>query len=331
VTQQSADPSGIRIERHLTDADLVATLRTDVAAGLTAAEPYTSPKYLYDARGSELFEQITELPEYYPTRREREILHDRAGEIAELSGADTVVELGSGSSTKTRLVLDALTAHGTLSDYVAVDVSESALVGAAQALGADYPGLAVHPVVADLERHLHLLPRGKRTLALFLGGTIGNLLPAERAAFLAGVHGWLAPGDFLLMGTDLVKDTGRLVAAYDDAAGVTAAFDLNLLSVLENQLGAKLDADAFAHRSVWVPEQEWIEMRLVAQRDTAIEVPELDVRTELAAGEHLRTEVSAKFRRERVDAELEAAGFDLAGWWTDAAGDFAVSLARVAD
>jgi L-histidine N-alpha-methyltransferase len=323
------------LERHLTDDDLLATMRTDVASGLTADPPALPPKYFYDARGSELFEEITELPEYYPTRTERAVLEARAAEIAELTQADTLVELGSGSSTKTRLVLDALERSGSLHRYVPVDVSESALEGAAAALRSDYPDLLVQPVVADLERHLHLLPGGGRRLALFLGGTIGNLLPVERAAFLAAVHEWLDPGDHLLVGTDLVKDPARLVAAYDDAAGVTAAFNRNVLRVLRASLGARVDVDAFEHRAVWDADQEWVEMRLRALRDTAIDVDELDLRVPFTAGSELRTEVSAKFRRERVEAELEAAGFSLAAWWTgadpkgsDSAEDFAVSLAR---
>ncbi|MFP5334161.1 MAG: L-histidine N(alpha)-methyltransferase [Actinomycetes bacterium] len=321
---------GTRLERHLTDDDLVATLCSDVAAGLTARPPTLPPKYFYDARGSELFEQITRLPEYYPTRREAEVLAARADDIAGLTGASTVVELGSGSSTKTRLVLDALSRAGTLETYVPVDVSESALLGAAEALRPDYPALDVRPVVADLERHLHLLPRQGRRLAMFLGGTIGNLLPAERAAFLAGVHEWLAPGDHLLLGTDLVKDSARLVAAYDDEAGVTAEFNRNVLQVLRTTLDAQVDVDAFEHRAVWDADNEWIEMRLRAVRETAIDVPELGVRADFAAGDEMRTEVSAKFRRDRVAAELDAAGFALAAWWTDEAGDFAVSLARCA-
>jgi L-histidine N-alpha-methyltransferase len=333
------------LERHLTDEDLAAALRTDVVAGLTATPRSLPPKYFYDARGSELFEDITRLDEYYPTRTEKAVLEAHAEDVARLSGADTLVELGSGSSAKTRLLLDALRAEGSLRRYVPVDVSDSALVGAITDLRAEYPDVEVLGVVADLERHVHLLPDGGRRLAVFLGGTIGNLLPAERAAFLAALHEWLAPGDHLLLGTDLVKDPQRLVTAYDDAAGVTAEFNRNVLHVLRRELGARVEVDDFAHRAVWDADDEWIEMRLRAVRDTVIDVDALDLHVPFAAGDELRTEVSAKFRRERVEAELDAAGFTLAAWWTapdphrgagdtahdDAgadAGDFAVSLAR---
>jgi L-histidine N-alpha-methyltransferase len=328
VSQQAPSPQTVVLERHLTDDDLAATLRTDVAAGLSGTPRTLPPKYFYDARGSELFEDITRLPEYYPTRTERAVLEAHADDAARLTGADTLVELGSGSSEKTRLLLDALQRAGSLRRYVPVDVSAAALEAAVHALLREYPGLQVQGVVADLERHLHLLPAGGRRLVAFLGGTIGNLLPAERAAFLAALHEWLEPGDHLLLGTDLVKDPGRLVAAYDDAAGVTAEFNRNVLQVLRRELDADVVVDDFAHHAVWDAEHEWIEMRLRAMRDTVIDIAELDLRVPFAAGEELRTEVSVKFRREGVEGELEAAGFGLAAWWTDDAGDFAVSLAR---
>lgn len=301
-----------------------AALRADVARGLTRSPKQLPPKWFYDARGSELFERITELPEYYPTRAEREILHRRAGEIAEATGARTLVELGSGSSEKTRLLLRALP---ELAWYVPVDVSESALTGAGQALADEHPELTVHALVADFQSGL-TLPRapGPRLVA-FLGGTIGNLLPDERVVFLAAVADLLSPGDALLLGTDLVKDEATLVAAYDDARGVTAQFNKNVLAVINRELGADFDPDDFDHVAVWNSADEWIEMRLRARTEHTVKIPALDLLVHFAAGEELRTEVSAKFRWERVRGELATAGFDLRQWWTDEAGRFALSLA----
>jgi L-histidine N-alpha-methyltransferase len=314
------------LERHL-DADyLETTLRADVAEGLTAEPKRLRPVWFYDERGSELFEEITRLPEYYPTRAEREILVGRAPAIAEATGAQTLVELGSGSSEKTRLLLDALRDAGTLETYVPVDVSDSALLSAAQALRAEYPGLAVHGVVADFTAHLGLLPTGGKRLVAFLGSTIGNLVPAERAAFLAELRGALEPGDALLLGTDLVKDEATLVAAYDDSAGVTAEFNRNVLRVLNRQLGADFDPDNFAHVALWDAEHEWIEMRLRSLNAQLVKVTALDLVVDFAAGEELRTEISAKFRREGVQRELAGAGFELQHWWTDLADRFALSL-----
>lgn len=314
------------LQRHLRPEDLREALRADVRAGLTAEPKSLPPKWFYDARGSQLFEEITRLPEYYQTRAESSILRAHAAEMAVLAGADTLVELGSGTSEKTRLLLDAMGAAGTLTRFVPVDVDAWVLEQAATQLAVDYPDVAVHAVVGDFEQHLGLLPRGGRRLIAFLGGTIGNLRPRARARFLAELAAATAPGDALLLGTDLVKPAARLVPAYDDAAGVTAAFDLNVLAVVNRELGADFDLDAFRHRAVWVADEGWIEMRLESLRDQEVVVADLGLTVAFAAGEELLTETSAKFTRERITAELAAAGLDLRRWWTDPAGDFGVSL-----
>ncbi|MCP2163806.1 L-histidine N(alpha)-methyltransferase [Goodfellowiella coeruleoviolacea] len=310
-------------------ADQVAALlRADVHTGLTSRPKWLPPKWFYDTRGSELFDQITELPEYYPTRAERSVLAAAAGVIAARTGAHTLVELGSGSSAKTRLLLDALRAEGTLRWFVPLDVSASALTASAAAITADYPGLAVHGVVGDFTEHLGVLPGEGTRMVAFLGGTIGNLLPDERIKFLRSVRDVLAPGEWLLLGTDLVKDPGVLVRAYDDARGVTAEFNRNVLRVLNRELGATFEVSAFQHVALWDAEREWIEMRLRAERDMTVQVPDLDLVVSFDQGEELRTEISAKFRRERVAAELAEAGFGLRHWWTDDQRRFGVSLAR---
>jgi L-histidine Nalpha-methyltransferase len=316
----------LTIDNHLSAGHLEAALRADVMSGLAATPKRLRPAWFYDARGSELFEEITRLPEYYPTRAEREILVEHAGDIAASAGADTLVELGSGSSEKTRLLLAAMRSVGTLRRYVPVDVSESALLNAAHALRADHPELAVHAVVADFGAHLRELPRGGRRLVAFLGSTIGNLVPDERAAFLLDLYGTLSPGDAFLLGTDLVKDPAVLVAAYDDAAGVTAEFNANVLNVLNRELGADFDPSAFAHRALWDPEREWIEMRLRSLREQSVKLPAVDLVAHFSEGEEIRTEISAKFRPEGVRAELAASGFDQRHWWTDRAGRFGLSL-----
>jgi dimethylhistidine N-methyltransferase len=251
-----------QIDVHLTPDYAARSLREDVRAGLTADPKWLPPKWFYDARGSELFEQITRLPEYYPTRAEREILQTRAGEIAAITKAHTLVELGSGSSEKTRLLLDGLRDHGTLTTFVPLDVSESALREAADAINVDYPTLGVHGVVGDFTAHLDKLPGDPPRIVAFLGGTIGNLIPAERETFYTSVRDVLEPGEWLLLGTDLVKDPQTLVAAYDDRAGVTAEFNRNVLRVINRQLGADFDVDAFSHVALWDAENEWIEMHL---------------------------------------------------------------------
>ncbi|SCG16107.1 L-histidine Nalpha-methyltransferase [Micromonospora echinofusca] len=318
----SAEP----LEIHLEEQDLGRSLREDVRTGLTAEEKWLPPKWFYDARGSELFEEITRLPEYYPTRAERAVLAERAATIAELTGAKTLIELGSGSSEKTRLLLDAFTRRGGLGTFVPLDVSVSALRQSTAEIAADYPGLRVRGIVGDFTRHLERLPTGGRRLVLFLGGTIGNLLPAERARFLAAMRAALEPGDWLLIGTDLVKDPAVVVPAYDDAAGVTAEFNRNVLRVVNRELGADFDPDGFAHVALWDAEREWIEMRLRARRPMRVRV--LDLTVTFAEGEELRTEVSAKFRPEGVAAELGAARFAAHDFWTDPDGLFGVTLAR---
>ena len=320
---------------HLLPPDYRArTLRADVLAGLTATPKTLPPKWFYDAQGSALFEKITELPEYYPTRAERSILRAVAPEVAAESGAQVLVELGSGSSEKTRLLLDALRDHGTLRSYVPVDVSEPALVAAGDALAADYPDLAVQAVESDFEESLGLPSRGGDgrgpRLVAFLGSTIGNMVPAQRAAFLSRVRSQLRPGDTFLLGTDLVKDPAVLVAAYDDAAGVTADFNKNVLAVLNAELAADFDLDAFDHVAVWDAEREWIEMRLRSTAAQHVLVRDLGLTVTFADGEEMRTEVSAKFRRPGVEAELASAGFAMRSWWTDSAGQFGLSLSTPA-
>lgn len=318
----------VTVDVHLADHELNAALAADVARGLTRDHKQLPPKYFYDDRGCELFEAITELDEYYPTRREREILTARAATVAALTGAETLVELGSGTSDKTRCLLDALYAAGTLQTFVPFDVAEPTLRSAAGSIAADYPGVAVHAVVGDFERHLGRIPRHPRRLIAFLGGTIGNLDRAERLSFLRAVAGSMAADDAFLLGTDLVKDPRRLLAAYDDAEGVTAEFNRNVLSVLNRELDADFDPDRFGHVAFWNPEQEWIEMRLRARDAQRVTLAALGLDVEFAAGEDVRTEISAKFRRPGIEAELVAAGLRLEHWWTDAAGDFALSLSR---
>jgi L-histidine N-alpha-methyltransferase len=307
----------------------MSSLEDDARRGLTASPKDNPPKWFYDDRGSALFDEITRLPEYYPTRREREILIARAPEIASLAQANTLVELGSGTSEKTRVLLDALRGAGTLARFVPFDVSKQTLHDAAAAIENEYPGIEVEPVVGDFTLDLDSIPHHGTRLVAFLGGTIGNLLPASRLQFLADVAAMLDPGDHLLLGTDLVKDHARLTSAYNDAQGVTARFNKNVLHVMNRQLDANFDVDAFDHVALFDTENEWIEMRLRSRRAQTVRVGALDLDVAFADGEEMRTEVSAKFRRERVERELNDAGLELVAWWTDPAGDFALSLSRL--
>jgi L-histidine Nalpha-methyltransferase len=308
----------------------LAELRADVQAGLSAEPKTLPPKYFYDSRGSELFDEITRLPEYYPTRAEAAVLAERAQDIARLSQARTLVELGSGTSTKTRLLLHALTDAGTLERFVPIDVDPVVLGDATEVISARFPTVTVEPVVADFEKGIDVPGDGGRKLLAFLGSTIGNLEPESRGRFLRRVSSVLQPGDTFLLGTDLVKDPGRLQRAYDDAAGVTAAFNRNVLTVVNRELGADFDVDEFEHVAVWDEDHEWIEMRLRAVSAQDVRIRDLDLRVRFAVGEELRTEISAKFRPDGVAAELAAAGLQVMQFWTDPAGDFGVSLATPA-
>jgi L-histidine N-alpha-methyltransferase len=303
------------------------TLREDVLDGLTRPFKEIPPKHFYDARGSELFEQICELPEYYPTRTERAILETCAPAIAERTEAAELVELGAGYATKTRLLIDAM----ELERFIPVDVSEATVRECAQQLVDEYPGLSVHGLVGDFERHLVHLPEpcGPRVVA-FLGGTIGNFPPGSRRRFLRSIARTLGDDGWLLLGTDLVKDPRILEAAYDDAAGVTAQFNLNVLHVMNRELGADFDVDGFDHVAFWDADREWIEMRLRSRRRQTVRFPDLDLTVHFAPREELRTEISAKFTPTRLAGDFAAAGLELVDWLTDDDELFALSLARPA-
>ncbi len=319
----------ITVDVHVDAADLGAALRADVDEGLTSQPKTLPPKWFYDDVGSRLFEEITRLEEYYPTRRERVILESRSDEIAAMTDADTLVEIGAGTSEKTRILLDALSLHGTLRRFVPFDVSEATLRRSATEIARDYPGVSVHAVAGDFERHLDRLPGGPRRLVAFLGGTIGNLEPDERVKFLGGIAATMGPADTLVLGTDLVKDPARLVAAYDDPGGVTAEFNRNVLAVVNDALGADFDPQCFEHVACWNPTEARIEMWLRTATEQRVKIPALDLVVDFFAGEAMRTEISYKFRRSQVIDELECAGLGLRGWWTDPAGDFALSLSTL--
>jgi L-histidine N-alpha-methyltransferase len=320
----------IQIDSHL-DGGQERSLAEDVLDGLTRPFKELPPKHFYDARGAELFDQICELPEYYPTRTERAILEQTATELATTTNAVELVELGSGTAAKTRVLLDALQAAGTLERYVPVDVTESMVRDCAETLTEEYPGLRVHGVIGDFERHLDGVPEaiGPRIVA-FLGGTVGNFQPGSRRRFLRSIGRLLGPEDHLLMGTDLVKDPNVLEAAYDDAQGVTAEFNRNVLSVLNRELDADFDPEDFDHIALFDPEHEWIEMRLRSRREHTTLVRALDLPVHFDAGEEVRTEISAKFTPERLEGDLSAAGLELVRWFTDPDELFALTLSRVA-
>jgi L-histidine N-alpha-methyltransferase len=301
----------------------------EIRRGLLARPPRTNPKYFYDDRGSALFEAICELPEYYPTRTERALLAAVAGDVARRTGAAELAELGPGSALKTRLLLDALAARGHLRLFVPFDWSAGMVRRVAQELVREYPQLHVHAVVGDFVEQLDALPRssGPRLVA-FLGGTIGNFRPDEARRFLGGVASRMAAGEHLLLGTDLVKPTARLEAAYNDSAGVTAEFNLNVLRVLNDVAGADFVPERFAHRAFFDREQSWIEMRLVSQARQDVHLLALDLRLALAPGDEILTEISAKYDRPRVEHLLAASGFDLEAWYVDPENLFALSLAR---
>jgi L-histidine N-alpha-methyltransferase len=321
----------IAIDVHL-DADAAETMARDVRAGLCDFPKELAPKYFYDDRGSRLFEQITELPEYYPTRAERQILERSSAQILEAAGSPgTLIELGSGSAAKTRHLLSAMRDLDSLDTYVPVDISEEITHRTAAELVGEYPGLDVHGLVCDFEQHLERIPHGTdRRMIAFLGGTIGNLYPRQRQAFLERIAALLGPRDHLLLGTDLIKDRARLEAAYDDAAGVTAEFNKNVLAVLNSQLGADFDLDAFEHVARFDEEAERMDIRLRSLAAQDVRIEGLDLEVTFAEDEEMRTEISTKFTRERLESVYAGAGLEMRGWFTDAAGDYALSLAAPA-
>jgi L-histidine N-alpha-methyltransferase len=319
-------PDDAVIVRSLLSGD-ERSLADDVLDGLTRPFKELPPKHFYDARGAELFDRICDLPEYYPTRCERAILQAQAEEIAERTGATDLVELGSGTAAKTRVLLDALQAAGTLERYVPLDVTESMVRATAADLVAEYPGLRVHGIVGDFERHLTAIPpaAGPRIIA-FLGGTIGNFTPGSRRRFLRGLAKTMRDGDHLLLGTDLVKDPAIIEAAYDDSAGVTAEFNRNVLHVMNRELEADFDVDAFEHVAFFDREREWIEMRLRSQHRHTVRIGALGIDVSFAAREEMRTEISAKFTPLRLEGDLAAAGLRLEELFTDDDGLFGLSL-----
>lgn len=318
----------LSVDVHLPSDWAAGELRTDTMAAFSRRPIVLAPKWLYDERGSQLFDAITRLPEYYQTEAERRILIDRADRIAELTAADTVIELGSGTSDKTRTLLDAAWRAGALRRFVPVDVSQATLVDAAKRLASRYPGLQVHAIVGDFTRHLDRLPPGGRRLIAFLGGTVGNFYPGERERFFDTVAGNLAPGGWFLLGVDLVKPIDRLVAAYFDRQGVTAEFIKNGLLVLNRELAADFDPDAFDYVPFWDPVEERVDLRLRSRWRQTVRIAALELQVELAEGEEVQAEVSAKFRLDPLRAELARAGLVVEEHWTDPAGDFALCLAR---
>mgnify|MGYP000262356948 CR=1 FL=1 len=324
MTERTAE---ITIETHLSEGEWFETISRDCVEGLTSDPKWLSPVWFYDEVGSQLFDDITRLDEYYPTRAEASLLATHAGEIVERSGADTLVELGSGTSDKTEHLLDALDAAGSLERYVPFDVSGETVREAADRLLDRYPELAIHAVVGDFHRHLTEIPREGDRLVAFLGGTIGNLSPAERGPFLRGLAATMSSDDHLLLGCDLVKDVEVLETAYDDPSGVTADFNRNALRHANARLGADFVPDRFEHRAVWNGDESWIEMRLRSTVDQDVDLGSLDATVHFAAGEELRTEISAKFTPEWIAAELADAGFAVVDTWVAEPG-YQLTLAR---
>jgi L-histidine N-alpha-methyltransferase len=320
-----AEPD-VQVESHLTGDDIDAIVR-DVREGLRRPLKELPPKYFYDARGSELFDRITQLPAYYPTRCERALLNRHAPEIVDATAAQELVELGSGTASKTRALLYAMAGSGALRRYVPFDVDATVVERCARELTELYPGLAVHGVVGDFERHLGKLPRGDRRLVAFLGGTLGNLHPAPRAEFLARIRALLGPHSRFLVGVGLVFDRATMEAAYDDPEGVTAEFNRNVLRVLNAALGADFDPEAFDHVAFFDAEASWIEMRLRSLRAQRVSIPGAGIDVNLAPGEEIRTEISAKFTRATLERELEAAGMRLESFMSDSTARFGLALA----
>ena len=318
----------IEIEVDLPQGGAMAGMAEVVREGLSCPFKEIPPKYFYDERGSELYERITEVPEYYPFRCEREILATRAAEIVAAAGPRTLIELGSGAASKSRVLLDAMRDAGTLETFVPVDISEEITRRAAGELVGEYPGMDVRGIVCDYETHLERIPRPEGALIAFLGGTIGNFRPAPRRSFLARIATLMYPSDRFLLGTDLVKDAATVEAAYNDSAGVTAEFNKNVLAVLNRELGGDFDLDAFEHVAFWDAENEWIDIRLRALSEQFVDLRELDMRAHFARNEEMRTEISTKFTRERIESSYADAGLELLEWWLDSESLYALSLAR---
>ncbi len=318
----------LSLDIHFGAEDLRAELERDVTSGLGGARKSLPPKWFYDTVGSKLFEEITELPEYYPTRAERALLELHAADIAALTRSDTLVELGAGSCEKTRLLLDALAAGGDVRRYVPFDVSADFLQASAAELSRDYEGLKVHAVVGDFLCHLDAIPGAGRRLVAFLGGTIGNLVPTQRRRFFAALRGTMRPSDHLLLGADLVKDVPRILAAYDDAAGVTARFNRNILSVVNRELDADFVPSRFDHVVRWDPYARWVEMHLRSDRDQLVHVGALGLTVPFERDEELLTEISAKFTPAGIEAELVRAGFTVDRQWGVDGGEFLLTLAH---
>ncbi len=316
------------IEVHLSPEEVRTQMLADALKGLLGAEKSIPPVWFYDERGSRLFEEITQLPEYYPTRAERALLEEHAPSIAQLSKADTLVELGAGACEKTRVLLTSLQDTGSLSRYVPFDVSDEFLRGAAATLSEEFESLDIHVVIGDFHQHLAEIPTEGRRIIAFLGGTIGNLDPAQRARFFFDLNCTMSSDDSLLLGTDLVKDRGRLVAAYDDAAGVTADFNRNVLHVLNEQLGGDFNPALFRHVALWNEDEQWIEMRLRASESNEVSLAEAGITVRFDKGEDMLTEISAKFTPERIEQELVEGGFVVQGMWGAEDGEFLLTLAH---
>src|SRR5687768_3338251 len=322
--------SSVVVDVHLPPGGPLSGMAADVRAGLTKPFKELSPRYFYDERGSELFERITELPEYYPTRCERAILELESDRIVAAAQPRALIELGSGSAAKTRVLLDAMYEAGCLEAYAPVDISEEITRQTAAAIAGEYDGTEVRGHVCDFELDLERVPvRGPRVIA-FLGGTIGNFQPAQRASFLRRVSNLLDTDDRFLLGTDLVKDAATLEAAYDDSQGVTAAFNKNVLAVLNERLGADFDLNCFEHVARWDAENLWMDIRLRSLCHQVVEIPALGLQVAFQAGEEMRTEISTKFARQGLEGILAEAGLELTDWWTDPEGLYALSLSRAA-
>ncbi|MGH9305978.1 MAG: L-histidine N(alpha)-methyltransferase [Acidimicrobiales bacterium] len=328
ASERADNGSDVGIEVHLGPADRRSMLEADVRAGLGGPVKALPPMWFYDQRGSELFEEITELPEYYLCRSESEILGRRADDVAVISGAEALVELGSGASVKTQMLLDALQRQGSLERFVGFDVSEAMLRDASARLRRRYPALEVLGIVGDFHRHLASVPKDRRNLFAILGSTLGNLAPEPRQVMLSDLVGHMAEQDCLLLGLDLIKAPGRLVAAYDDSRGVTAQFNRNVLMVLNNELGADFEPEAFDHVAVWNEQHRWMEMRLRSRHPQVADIPALDLKVFLEQGEEILTEISCKFDPGHIAAEFARSGLGLVGQWMDDGRDFLVVLAR---